>query len=82
MRTAFVRAEEGLCADKLPRSLAITPDGDDCSNKGRGDVQSPALAPSLGLMRLPQKKVSLGRVGAGLQGRQISWKLAMARAVY
>lgn len=45
-------------------------------------MQSPALAPSLGLMRLPQKKVSLGRVGVGLQGRQISWKLAMAQAVY
>lgn len=41
------------------------PDRDDCSNKGRGDWQSPALAPSLGLMRLPQKKMSLGRVGGG-----------------
>lgn len=82
MPTACVRGGEGLCADKLPRrSLAIMPDRDDCSNKGRGDKQSPALAPSLGLMRLPQKKVSLGGVGVGLQGRQIRWKLAMARAV-
>lgn len=45
--------------------MAIMPDRDDCSNKGRGDWQSPALAPSLGLMRLPQKKMSLGRVGGG-----------------
>lgn len=28
---------KGLCADRLPRSLAIMPGRDDCSNKGRGD---------------------------------------------
>jgi hypothetical protein len=45
------------------------PDRDDCSNEDRGDRQSPALAPSLQLMRLPRRKCLLGVWGRPQGGR-------------
>lgn len=62
--------EEPLSRQGSRKSLAITPDRNDCANKERVVGQSPPLAPSLQLMRLHREKAPLRRGGWGHRGHR------------
>ena len=79
----FAGPPRGLCADKLPgEARPITPDRNDCANKGRGGQQEPCLGPKPPVNETSQGERTSRVRGLGPKGPQNSWRPAMAEAVY